>query len=244
MRVLNTRAGDDAGELAQLLAMGGHHSFDAPLAVPVAIPPQWPNTQPQAVIFTSRRAPAYCPPTLHPVPVCAIGARTAHAAQAAGFQTLYAHAHGDYDRLCSLLCAMPFHQFWHIGGTHIRHNIATDLAPHAKHVAHIAVYSMHDAPPWSDDTYTKLKTRQIDQVLLFSPAMAERFCAHLAALDCLEACRTWLPVSTISAAAAAPLLPWAHLSIASQPSLAGLLACAGLLCEKAQEYLESNADDL
>ncbi|MEJ1938075.1 uroporphyrinogen-III synthase, partial [Nostoc sp. NIES-2111] len=105
MRVLVTRAADDAGATAERLRALGHTPVLAPLGSVRTLPAAWPDPLPDALAATS----AHAFPGLMPLPAeagqipsFAVGDRTAAAAREAGFATVET-GQGDGGTLAALM---------------------------------------------------------------------------------------------------------------------------------------------
>ncbi len=227
-RVLVTRAQPEADALAATLRAAGHVAVLAPLATRIALPLAWPDTPPEALIFTSPAAPALALAAPHDVPVFAIGARTAQAARAAGFDRIAADSRSDYRVLLAAIAAAPANRFWHVGGRELRHDVAADVAALGKVCTSFAAYDMEPASDLPAEAAAALAARALDTALLLSPRTAER------AARLLVAAKDWLPVWALSPEVAAPLQDagWRTIHISSAPQLPMLLAEAGLIHAK------------
>lgn len=235
-RVLNTRFGEDAGELAAVLEACGHVSLPAPLAQLAAVACDWPGDA-DAIVLTSRQAARFVPYRFHDRAVFAIGPRTAAAARAAGFSGAVHHGDGEYDTLLELLKQASVRRLLYACGETVRHDLAADAAAFGASLGAVACYRMVDANPWPDATRMALDARSADAALLFSPAMASRFHARAASAA------SWLPIFAMSRAVADALGNWRHLAIAPTPSLCALLACAGLMCDEGSRILRIQGND-
>jgi uroporphyrinogen-III synthase len=107
MRVLLTRAAEDAGATAERLRAMGHDPIVAPLGSVTTLRTAWPDPLPGALAVTS----AHALPGLLPlpdgaitVPVFAVGERSAAAARAAGFAAVETGP-GDGEALATLMAA-------------------------------------------------------------------------------------------------------------------------------------------
>jgi uroporphyrinogen-III synthase len=239
-RVLITRAEPEASRLAEVIASCGHRAVLAPLAQLQSCAVQWPDILPEALIFTSSNAPTRTTcANVHGLPVFAIGARTAAAAQSAGFSNIEAVADGHYAKLLQSLMAAPYRQYWHIGGHDLRHDIGADLALQQKSCAAIAVYEMTSVTALPAEAQSALQARALDRVLIFSPRSAQR------AIALLGDAGSWLPAFVLSEAIAAPLRAagWNQVHVSITPDMRSLLASAGLMCEEADVLLKGTTDD-
>jgi uroporphyrinogen-III synthase len=240
MRVLISRAEPEASALADVIACCGHSPVLAPLAALASRAVDWPQTLPEALIFTSGNAPLHVThEKLHLLPVFAIGPHTAAAASHAGFVSVVAHADGQYATLLSLISAAPYRRLWHIGGRDVRHDMVADLAQRSLSCHAFTVYEMISATALPLPAQTALQNRALDMTLIFSPASAER------ALILLGGARHWLPAWVMSEAIAAPLRlgGWRYIHVSSAPNKRTLLAEAGLMCDEAEYLLKGAQDD-
>lgn len=226
-RVLVTRPQPLATETAGRLAARGHDVLVAPLLAPVARAWQPPDAAVDALIFTSPQAPGFAGAAAaryRGIPAYAVGARTAQAAQAAGFADVRA-AGGDVGALLAQVAAAGHARVLHLAGAH---RTAAAVPPGLEILVR-AVYEAELAP-LDAAAEAALRDGTIDWALLFSTRSAGHF-AQL--FDALDAARSTLSVAAISPAAlAAAGTGWRRSVAAASPDEAGILAASGLSCDK------------
>ncbi len=226
--MLITRAEPDATRVAMALTALGHTVMLAPVACCQALPVVWPLVLPQALVFTSRQAPALVErDDVKHLPVFPIGSATALAARSAGFTDVQADAAGDRGQLVRK--AKRFSELWWCCGTHVQGDLVADMRAHGVILHRIPLYAMVPAFALPDAVCMALKNHELDAVLLMSAKTTERF---LALLEQHNIDATWLPALCLSAAVAAPLRAqhWQTVQVASRPEWTAL-----------QELLTQNA---
>lgn len=216
-----------AAETAARLTACGHDVRVSPLLEPVSVAWEPPVDPVEAVLFTSPQGPRFAgaaAAAYHRLPAYAVGERTALAAQEAGFLDVRI-AGGDLVALYAAVAAAGIARALHLTGIH-----RTEVAmPAGLQTIVRAVYEARLAP-LTPDAAAALRAGSIDWVLLFS----SRTAAHFAGLhDNLGLARAALSVAAISPAALERAGPgWRHAVAAQTPNEAGILAAAGLACDK------------
>lgn len=146
-----------------------------------------------------------------------VGAGTASAAQAAGFQTRAAQ--GDVTVLANVLAQQAPQSLLYLHGTHRAGDLVSLLAQSGHHLRSAAIYDQR-AVPLDDETLTALRAGKIEAIALFSPRSAQLL---------LDKRQDWpqlrcFCMSMAVANAAAPLGPCV---IAEGPNAAAMLALIG-----------------
>jgi uroporphyrinogen-III synthase len=231
-RVLVTRPQPLAGETAARLSACGHDVIVSPLLEPAPVAWEPPSERIDALLFTSPQGPRFAGPTAEPyrsLPVFAIGERTAAAACAAGFADVR-NAGGTVAALYEAAAAAGVARALHLAGVH-----RTEVeAPAGFQLIVRAVYEARLAK-LSPTAVAALRAGEVDWALLFSSRTAGRF-AKL--VDDLGVSRTDLAIAAISPAAlAAAGAGWRRAAAAGAPNEAGILAAAGLACDKPGQAL-------
>jgi len=230
MRILVTRPEPDAARTAATLRAAGHQvSVDSLLAVePVAFDP--PPGEFAAAAVTSANAPralAANPAVakLKSLPLFALGARSADAAREAGFSQVET-AGGDARTLGELLVRrLPTGaRVLYLAGEDRARDLAALTAAAKIAIETRVVYRAKAAERFADATAAKLRAREFDAVLHFSPRSAATFVA-LVRQARLESALHSLRHLCLSAAVAAVLAgAGARAEIAPRPEEAALLA--------------------
>ncbi|MEL6208521.1 MAG: uroporphyrinogen-III synthase, partial [Pseudomonadota bacterium] len=163
-----------------------------------------PSPEAEALVFTSANAVAAAASqdwALPPLPVYAVGARTAAAARAAGHDTVI-DGGGEAASLLDVLTAAPERTFCHLRGHHVARDLAAPLAAAGKRLMALTVYDAVAVPlyPRPMGALAEGRARTIG---LWSPRAAALFAEILAAHP--DWPRHPLTAVTISARAAAAL---------------------------------------
>lgn len=199
----------------------------SPLLEPVPVGWDPPPEPVEAVLFTSPQGPRLAgaaADVFRRLPVYAVGERTAVSARESGFSDVRV-AGGDVAALLAAVAASGVGRALHLTGTH-----RTEAAvPAGLQVVARAVYEAR-LSNLTPDAAAALHAGSIDWVLLFS----SRTAAHFARLhDSLGVPRAASSVAAISAAALERAGPgWRRAVAAQTPNEAGILAAAGLACDK------------
>ncbi len=127
---------------------------------------------------------------LLPLPVIAVGRRTAAAARAAGFHAVSA-ADGDLDHLAGMVLGVypTPKRFLHLAGEDRVGDLQALLAPQGHEVAIAIVYEAAKAERFAPLTQALLRDDAIDVVLHYSARTAEAFIACTAGVVSLETAR-------------------------------------------------------
>lgn len=225
MRVLVTRARDDAERTAERLAALGHDALIAPVLRIVPTGDPVPVAPYDALIVTSAHATeALSVLREKSLPVFAVGERTAEAVRAAGFASV-ATAEGDAASLSILIrdrLQTPA-TLLHVTGRHHKEQPAASLRAAGFRVETWETYVAEAAETLPQAAVEALRTGQIGAVLHYSRRSAELFVRlarraglQAAILDCQHLC--------LSADVAAPLLAAGAVArVADQPTEAALL---------------------
>jgi len=235
MRVLVLRPRPEAEETAAALAALGYRPLLAPMLEVRALshPPIDPARY-AAVLLTSANAvraladdPAL--PGLRPLPVFAVGAHTARAAEGAGFALVEA---GETDG-AALVARLPRRL---ARGTRVLYPAGRDrafdpvpvLAAAGIAVDVIAVYAAEPVPDLPSDVVAAIAGGAVDAVLTGSARTSAAFAAALGRAGLLGRLEPLL-ICGISENAVVPLRRSgaSRVRIASRPDQAGLLACLG-----------------
>ena len=230
MRVLITRPEPDAARTAETLRAAGHHvSVDSLLAVePVAFDP--PSGEFAALAVTSANAPRALAANpgiakLKSLPLFALGAHSADAAREAGFSRVET-AGGDARALGEMLGRrLPTGaRVLYLAGEDRARDLAAWTSPAKISLETLVVYRAKAAERFADATAAKLRAREFDAVLHFSPRSAATF-VTLARQARLEAVLLSVRHLCLSEAVAAVLAgAGARAEIAPRPEEAALLA--------------------
>ncbi len=161
------------------------------------------------------------------LPVLAVGAATAAAAQQAGFMNVAAAA-GDVTALATL-ARRRFGPgdgvLVHVAGSAVAGDLAGDLARDGFRVRRAVLYSAAAAQRLSAAAGAALTAGEIDGVLFFSPRSAATFVRLLLQDGLAEVCRgVNLYGLSAAVAEAAAKLPWRRRNIAAMPRQDDLLA--------------------
>lgn len=245
MHLLVTRPEPAARHLSEALRALGHEVTAAPLMTILRLPAAPELAGVQALAFTSANGvEAFAALTAaRDLPVFAVGAATAKAARARGFQEVH-RAEGDGQALAALIAARLDPRagaVFHGAGRHVAHDLAQALAPAGIEVRRQALYEARAEPRLPEAAARALagKSAPPDGVLLFSPRSAqlfEKLTAEAGLADQLG------PVTAfcLSPAVAAALTQgrWRRIAVAAAPNQAALLsllprnAAAGQSLEK------------
>ncbi len=213
-----TRPEPGASATAEKLRAAGHEVIVSPLLDPASVAWDVPEGPFDAIMFTSGAAARLAGPQAAQftgLPAYCVGASTADAARAAGFRQVVAGS-GDAASLARRVAADGFRHVLHLAGR--------DRVEVPGVTARI-VYAAEPAP-LSDEAVAALAAGRIDWILLFSARTAAQFA-------CLWADRNALSAAAISPAVlAAAGSGWRRIVAATEPSEAGVLAAAGLSCDK------------
>jgi uroporphyrinogen-III synthase len=225
MRILVTRAAEDAAATAARLARLGHEAVLAPLLTPHFLSgPALDLAGVQVILATSANGVRALARRTErrDIPLFAVGPQTAAEARALGF-SLVRNADGDAVRLAEATAgwAMPGKgRLLHVCGENAPGLLVERLAARGFATERAALYRVEAAtalPPAAADA---LRARALDAALFFSPRSAALF-AGLAGQLPLENMRVFC-ISPATAAALSPLT-FAAVSVAASPNQDALL---------------------
>jgi uroporphyrinogen-III synthase len=225
MRVLVTRAAEDAARTARRLAERGHQAAVAPVTTiePTGTPP--PQEPWDALLLTSAHAVPALAALDRRRPVFAVGARTAAAARAAGFAEIRS-ADGDSRALARLVVAAL------APAATLLHATAPDRKPEPGATLQAAgfrllvweCYEARAASRLPETALNALRAGQLDAALHLSQRSAELL-VGLAEREGLVPALRSLPHLCLSADVAAPLAARGFTTrVAPEPDEASLLA--------------------
>lgn len=198
----------------------------APVMAPGFLSPQLPSGQFEAVIFTSATAvdAAVKLGAVLPGRAFCVGARTAAAAEAAGFKASSANGDAD-DLVAAILTWSPTGPLLHLRGAESRGQVAERLTSGGIETFSAVVYRQ-DPQPLTPEAIALLETPTPVILPLFSPRTAALLAAALPVTS-----RALLQLVAISAAVAdaAGPIPRSTLLIARQPDADSMLDAVGTL---------------
>lgn len=232
MRVLLTRPEPDSTALAARLKNDGIDSVIAPLLEIVPRdpgPPPVPMDSVQALLVTSANAAERLPSVTErrDVRVLCVGAATAEAARAQGFDSVES-ADGAIEELTALALGTldpKAGPVLHLSGETVAGDLAGMLRLAGFEAHRLVVYEARPAEALPPRVLAELRRGRLDAVLFFSPRTAETFVrlvksAGLAGqLDSVAA----VAISD-KAADACRTLPWRSVLVAASPDLPGMMA--------------------
>lgn len=178
MRVLVTRAAEDAERTASALRAQGHEAIIAPLRARVPLESLWPDAAFDALLATSRNAFAgnMAPTHLKALPCFCVGQATALAAREAGFAQ--AEALGD---TASALAQALVHRLpsaarlLYLAGTPRRPELEMQLRDAGHRVLALERYAMRRVPALPQQAAEALEAGTLDAVLHYSAQSAGAF---------------------------------------------------------------------
>ncbi|WP_445501152.1 uroporphyrinogen-III synthase [Microvirga sp. G4-2] len=206
MRVLVTRAKDDAERTAQKLAALGHEALIAPVLRIVPTGDPAPAGICDAVIVTSAHAvEALSSCADKSVPVFAVGERTAEVLRAEGFASVMA-ADGDAISLSRVIreTLQPPLTLLHVTGRHHKEEPASSLRAAGFKVLTWETYEARAAESLPGEAVEAFRTGEIGAALHYSRRSADLF-VRLAERAGLHAAIRECPHLCLSADVAAPL---------------------------------------
>lgn len=230
MRVLVTRATDDAAETAATLKARGHEALIASLLeIQFRAGPEISFNGVQAILVTSANGiRALARRTTHrEVQILAVGTQSAETARQLGF-TDVAHADGDARALADLAIANlkpESGMLFHAAGAETRGDLAGALRARGFDVQSETLYDAVAARTFPPNVQAALTQGALDAVLFFSPRTAAIFGEIIAREGLTESCRT-IDAFCISRAAADELrsLAFRDMRVAAQPNQQALLS--------------------
>ena len=180
MRVLITRAREDAEPLADVLAQMGIQSIINPLLEIVYVPePPLDLTTVQGMLMTSTNGVrAFCQRSAdRSLPVYAVGDATAREARKAGFGTVFS-ASGDVAALADLVRCEGDRiggELLHCTGTKVAGDLGGLLESSGYSYRRECLYDAKKVRHFNPSTIAGFKSGQIEGVLLYSPRTAAIF---------------------------------------------------------------------
>jgi uroporphyrinogen-III synthase len=224
-KALITRPRAEAEKLAALIAARGYEPLFNPLLEILPLEAPMPEGEFSGIVFTSATALRHIPPQLdRALPVYGVGESTAAAARQAGFTTIVGVAPTVPALLPVLKELPPGTRLLYPGGRNTAHDLAALLRPQDIHVKSWPLYESRFLP-LAPETIHLLSGGEVRWILLFSERTAAAL-NHALPLNH----RDWsgkVGIAAISEAALAPVkdLGWARLTIAREPTAAGVLDC-------------------
>lgn len=230
MRVLVTRAADDASRTAEKLATLGHEALVAPLLeIRFLDGPEISLDGVQAILATSgngiralaRRSPR------RDIPLFTVGTQTANAAQAEGYSEIM-DAAGDSRALATLVRARARPDagvLLHVAGMDSRDELRDQLQSAGFDVRTCVLYEAMEAAELPLAARHALRSGSIDALLVFSPRSAKVFADCVRRAGLASSCGRII-ACCISDAAAKVLMniPFAAIRIATHPDHDAVLA--------------------
>ena len=184
MRILVTRAHEDAIRTAEALAARGHEPLVAPMfSVRYFNGPELAFEGVQAILVTSgngiralsRRS------RRRDIDVVAVGTHTAELARAEGFLRV-TDAEGDANALTNLV-RRKFNPgegtLAHVAGSNASGFLQRELTRSGFEMSSCVLYEMSEAPSLPDNVVDALRAHTLDGVLLFSPRSARVFACRV-----------------------------------------------------------------
>lgn len=233
MRALITRPAEDANEIADALRARGIEVVIEPMLeiVPVAAPPA-DLADVQALLFTSAngvRAFARLAPR-RDITAFAVGDATAKAARAAGFTNVHSAGGDTHDLVRLVRARLPpgGGALLHVAGSAVAGNLAAALGQAGFQVRRTVLYDARPATALTPATVQRLRRREIDLVLFFSPRTARAFVSLVRGAG-LDASLDRATAICLSHAVAAALdgIPFGGVKVAARPEMQALLAAVG-----------------
>lgn len=221
-RLLITRPADEAGRTISAVAEAGFLPVEAPLFVVEPLPFELPAARPDAILFTSPRAPerlSPLAPELRGCPVFSVGPRTTQAALRAGF-SVAGEGEGDGNSALRLAAGQGHREILHPRG---EDHISLDV-PQGVALVPLALYRARAVETLPADVVRQLAAGDIFATLLMSPRTACLFTtlAQRAGLDR----QTLRLVALSSNVAEAAGFGWGEVEVADAPRLEQALAVA------------------
>ncbi len=232
MRILLTRARDEAMRTAEKLAAHGHLAIFSPVLEMLPTGAQWPNGVTDAVIATSAQAfdlaqfpPQWpVPEARRLMPLFLVGSKTAEAARRRGFEGEAVLAPYAKDLAASVVNGVhPPARLLYLAGRDRKSDLEIRCREAGLDIIAIEIYEACAAARLSEEAIAAITKGEIDAVLHYSRRSAEIFLAlaQAAGLDPML-----VRHMAISADAAAPLQAAGllRLAIAAEPNEQAMLA--------------------
>ncbi len=230
MRILVTRAAEDAARTAEALAAAGHEAVLAPVIEIVGMGADWPDGLVDAVLATSAHAFAMLesgpsPEAMRLMPLFLVGERTAEMARERGFDgatTIAANAAELLARFGASAEA-PRHLLY-LAGRDRKPDIETALEVAGQHLQVRETYEAHAISELPPKVSARISAQKIDAVLHYSRRSATLFgnMASAAGLD-ISKLRHLCLSEDVAAALRQRGLPLVE--VADAPNESALLAC-------------------
>ncbi|WP_158811129.1 uroporphyrinogen-III synthase [Beijerinckia sp. L45] len=204
MRLLLTRAAEDAARTRTKLEAAGHTVFVSPVLVFEPTGEPWTHNQPEGLVATSSRAFSAIAdesPDLLPLPLYLVGARTEAAARRHGFAGPVIVA-PDGAGLVAILQGQPAMRLLYLAGVDRKPDIEAGLAATLHRLMVIETYEAVAVESLKPEVVAALRNGVIDGVLHYSRRSAEIF-LMLAARASVDQTKT--PHLCLSSDVAAPL---------------------------------------
>ena len=230
MRILVTRAAEDAARTAQALTAAGHEAVLAPVIEIIGTGADWPDGTIDAVLATSAHAfamlesgPSY--EAMRLLPLYLVGARTLEMAQERGFEgaaTIAANA----AELLARFGTWPGtpRRLLYLAGRDRKPDIETALDVAGQHLQAIEVYEARPVPELPAAIATRITAQQVHAALHYSQRSASLFgdLASAAGLD-ISRLRHVCLSDDVASALRQRGLPLVE--VAEAPNESALLAC-------------------
>jgi uroporphyrinogen-III synthase len=220
--LLITRPADEAARTVAAVEAAGFAAMEAPLLSIEPLDAVLPAARPDAILFTSPRAPerlAALAPGLKACPAITVGPRSSEAAVRAGFRVV-AEGQGDGSAALRLAAGQGYYQLLHPRG---EDHVALDAVPGVK-LLPVIVYGARAESALAAPAVQALASGDIFATLLLSPRTAVIF-AQLALKAGLHRRALRLVVLSPQVADAAGS-GWQAAAVAAQPRLSEALAAA------------------
>ncbi|WP_420402256.1 uroporphyrinogen-III synthase [Nisaea sp.] len=238
MRVLVTRALEDAQSLAADLAADGIDSALAPMLSYEFLDPQPDRSlRPAAFIVTSRNG-AEALSRFTPersVPVYAVGDATAERLSARGFEDVESAAGNAADLVALIRLRMKPADgtLVFLSAEEVAGDIEEAFLQSGYDVRRIVAYRSVPAKSFPAGAAAALRGRELDGVLFFSPKTGRNFTSLVDHAD-LAACCSGMTAFCLSQAVADSVaaLPWGAVRVAERPTKKDLLGLLSALCNK------------
>ena len=176
MRLLLTRAVEDAARTRALLEAGGHQVIVSPVITVVALAPAWPSAPFQGLVATSARAFSglVANEGTRLLPLSLVGAQTLAAARASGFAGPRT-VEPDALSLLSEMLEPRGRRLIYIAGTDRKPDLEKALAARGCDLTVLETYRAAAAPTLTLEAKAALIDRVLDGVLHYSRRSAEIF---------------------------------------------------------------------
>lgn len=232
MHLLVTRPEPEAADLKARLEDLGLRATLAPMLELEILPAALSFDGVQALVVTSRNAlrslAQYSPPSeARTLPLFAVGAGTAKAAQSLGFSRVIAGTGGARDLLPLIAAATTPDKgaILYLAGEEVAVDLAPALEAKGFSVRRAVVYRMHPASRLTASVVDAIQTGDLDGVIVLSPRTAAIFASLVRASEVENAARRlkYYCMSEAVAEALAPLAP-VEINIADEARLEEVLA--------------------